>query len=75
MALNIINILKSSQVSKVSLAPVNARSRMLCDLFHLEHQAYLRMLGRTQTIQPVYIETEATHGMTQVSFRRPPMTT
>ena len=75
MALNIINILTFLQVSKVSLAPVNARSQTPCDRSHLERQAYLRMLGRTQIIQPVYIENGATHGMTRVSLRKHQMTT
>ena len=69
MALNIINILTFLQVSKVSLAPVNARSRTPCGLSHLERRACLRILGQTQIILPVYTGTEAirgTTGMTQV---------
>jgi hypothetical protein len=73
-ALIIISILTFLQVSKVSLAPVSARNRTLCDRSHLERQAYLHMPERTQIIQPVYIGIEAIHGMTQVSSHRPPTT-
>jgi hypothetical protein len=74
-ALNIISILTFLQVNKVSLAPVSARSRTPCDLSHLERPAYLRILGQTQIILPVYTEIESTHGTTQVSSNRLPMTT